>query len=324
MKTVRKAASLLSAALLACASLPLGAQEYPTRPVRLVIAWPPGGITDVISRALAAVLSESMGQQFVPDNRPGAAGTLGVGIAAKAQPDGYTLLMTDVPSHAISASLYTKLPYDPVKDVEPVYLAARSPLVLVVSPKLGVKTIAQLIEHAKARPNQLSFASSGPGSITHLTAERFKSETGVTLLHVPYKGGAPATAAVVSGESGLYFACIAAAIPHIKAGRLMLLGVTASKRSPVFPDAPAVAEALPGFEMGCDTGLFAPGGTPRALIARLNAAAMKAAEQPKMKDVLATNSAESGHYTPAEFRKHVAAEMRDWGKVVRAAGLKVD
>ena len=324
MKTAFKAATLLFAALLVYPALPVAAQDYPTRPIRLVIAWPPGGITDVISRALGAVLSESLGQQIVPDNRPGAAGTLGVGIVAKAQPDGYTLLMTDVPSHAISASLYSRLPYDPVKEIEPVYLAARSPLVLVVSPKLGVKSIPQLIDYAKARPNQLSFASSGPGSITHLTAERFKSETGVTLLHVPYKGGAPATAAVVSGESGMYFACIAAAIPHIKAGRLTLLGVTAPKRSPVFPDAPAVAESLPGFEMGCNTGLFAPGGTPRAIVTRLNAAAMKAAEQPKMKEVLATNSAEPGHYTPAEFGKHVAAEMREWGKVVRAANLKVD
>ena len=231
-----------------------GAQEYPTRPIRLIVPWPPGGITDVISRSLGAVLSESLGQQIIPDNRPGAAGTLGVGIAAKAPPDGYTLLMTDVPSHAISASLYTKLPYDPVKDIEPIYLAARSPLVLVVNPKLGVKTIAQLIEYAKARPNELAFASSGPGSITHLTAERFKSDTGVSLLHVPYKGGAPATAAIVSGESGMYFSCISAALPHIKAGRLVLLGITLPKRSPLFPDVPAVAELIPGFEMGCSTG----------------------------------------------------------------------
>ena len=324
MKNVMKAASLLFAAAALSAAPQLGAQEYPTRPIRLIVPWPPGGITDVISRGLGAVLSESLGQQIIPDNRPGAAGTLGVGIAAKAAPDGYTLLMTDVPSHAISASLYTKLAYDPVKEIEPVYLAARSPLVLVVNPKLGVKTIQQLIEYAKARPDQLAFASSGAGSITHLTAERFKSDTGISLLHVPYKGGAPATAALVSGESGMYFSCISAALPHVKAGRLVLLGLTSPKRSPLFPDVPTVAEVIPGFEMGCNTGLFAPGGTPRALVERLNAAATKAAEQPRMKEVLATNSAEAGHYTPAQFKQHVAAEMRDWGKVVRAAGLKVD
>src|SRR6185503_9448935 len=221
-----------------------------------VIPWPPGGVTDVISRGLAGVLSDALGQQLIPDNRPGAAGTLGVALAAKANADGYTLLMTDVPSHAISASLYKSLPYDPLKDVEPVALPSRSPLVLVVSPALGVKSIPQLVDYAKARPGQVAYASSGPGSITHLTAERFMHDTRVKLLHVPYKGGAPATAALVSGEAGMYFSCISAAIPHIKSGRLTLLGITSPKRSPVFPDAPAVAEVIPGFEMGCNTGFF--------------------------------------------------------------------
>jgi tripartite-type tricarboxylate transporter receptor subunit TctC len=319
-----KAMGVWVGAMLLGATLHAGAQEYPSRPIRLVIPWPPGGITDVIARGLGSVLGESLGQQVVPDNRPGAAGTVGVGIAAKAPGDGYTLLMTDVPSHAISASLYTKLPYDPRRDVEPVYLAAQSPLVLVVNAKLGVKTIPQLIEYAKARPGQLSFASSGAGSITHLTAERFKRDTGVNLLHVPYKGGAPATAAVVGGESGMYFACISAAIPHVKAGRLTLLGITSPKRVPLYPDTPAVAETLPGFEMGCNTGFFAPAGTPRRLIERLHATAVKAEQHPRMKDVLAANSAEPGHLTPAEFKQYVAKEMKDWADVVREAGLKVD
>lgn len=318
-----KTGTLLFAAMFFAAPY-VSAQDYPSRPIRLVIPWPPGGITDVIARSLASVLSESLGQQVVPDNRPGAAGTVGVGIAAKAPGDGYTLLMTDVPSHAISASLYTKLTYDPRKDIEPIYLAAQSPLVLVVNPKLGVKSIAQLIEYAKARPGQLSFASSGAGSITHLTAERFKRDTGVNLLHVPYKGGAPATAAVVGGESGMYFACISAAIPHVKAGRLVLLGITSPKRVSLYPDTPAVAETLPGFEMGCNTGFFAPGGTPPRLIARLHAAAVKAEEHPRMKDTLAANSAEPGHFTAAQFKQYVEKEMKDWGEVVRSAGLKVD
>ena len=261
-----KAASLLLAAMFLAAVAPASAQEYPSRPIRLVMPWPPGGITDVISRSVGAALSESLGQQVVPDNRPGAAGTLGVAIAAHANPDGYTLLMTDVPSHAISASLYKTLTYNPAKDVEPIALPSRSPLVLVVTPKLGVKSIPQLIEYAKASPGKLAFASSGPGSITHLTAERFISETGTKMLHVPYKGGGPATAALVSGEAGMYFACIAAAIPHIKAGRLTLLGITSPERSPLFPDAPAVAEAIPGFVMGCNTGLFATGGTPQKIL----------------------------------------------------------
>jgi tripartite-type tricarboxylate transporter receptor subunit TctC len=321
MKTVRAALLFLVAMFPTVVAY---AQDYPSRPIRLIIPWPPGGITDVIARGLGAALSESMGQQVIPDNRPGAAGTLGVGIAAKSNPDGYTLLMTDVPSHAISASLYKTLPYDPMKDIEPVALPSRSPLVLVVNPKTGIKTIPQLIEHAKSRSGQVSFASSGPGSITHLTAERFMRDTNTKLLHVPYKGGGPATAAVVGGEAGMYFACISAAIPHIKAGRLTLLGITSPQRSPLFPDAPAVAEAIPKFEMGCNTGFFAPGGTPKRIIERLHAEAMKAVAQPRMKDLLTANSAEAAPWTQAQFKQHVAGEIRDWGAVVRAAGLKVE
>ena len=225
MKVI-KAASLLLALLF----LPLGvqaAEQYPNKPIRLIVPWPPGGITDVISRTLGQVLTDSLGQQIVADNRPGAAGTLGVGIAAHSNPDGYTLVMTDVPSMAISATLHKKtLNYNPVKDIEPVALPSRSPTVLVVYPKLGVNSIQDLIKYAKANPGKLPFASSGPGSITHLTFERFKSETGIKALHVPYKGGSPATAAVVSGEAQAYFSCISAAIPHIKAHRLKFLGIT--------------------------------------------------------------------------------------------------
>lgn len=319
-----KAAGLLLAVMYLPVFPQAGAQEYPSRPIRMVVPWPPGGVTDVIARGLAAGLSDSLGQQVIIDNRPGAAGTLGVGIVAKALPDGYTIMMTDVPSHAISASLYTTLPYDPLKDVEPVSLPSRSPLVLVVTPKLGVKTIPQLVEYAKAHPGEVSFASSGPGSITHLAAERFKRDTGVNLLHVPYKGGVPATAALVSGESAMYFSCISAAIPHIKSGRLTFLGITSTKRSPLYPDTPAVAEVIPGFEMGCNTGFFAPGATPRRIIERLHAEAMKAVEQPRMKDLLASNSAEPAPFTQAQFKDYVAKEVRDWGAVVRGAGLKVE
>ena len=319
-----KAAGLLLAALHLPVFSAAVAQEYPTHSIRMVVPWPPGGITDVISRGLAASLSDSLGQQVVIDNRPGAAGNLGVGIVAKAQPDGYTIMMTDVPSFAISATLYTKLQYDTFKEIEPIALPSQSPLVLVVNPKLGVKTIAQLVEYAKGRPGELSFASSGAGSITHLTAERFKRDTGVNLLHVPYKGGAPATAALVAGESGMYFACISAAIPYMKSGRLLALGITSPKRSPVYPDVPAVAEAIPGFVMGCNTGFFTTGGTPRAIIDRLHAEAMKAVTQPRMKELLTLNAAEPAPFTQAQFKEYVAREVREWGEVVRAAGLKVE
>ena len=323
MKAI-KAAGLLLAVMCLPVFPQAGAQEYPSRPIRMIVPWPPGGITDVISRGLAAALSDSLGQHVVIDNRPGAAGTLGVGMVAKALPDGYTLMMPDVPSHAISASLYTKLPYDPLKDIEPIALPSQSPLVLVVTPKLGVKTIPQLIEYAKRHSGELSFASSGPGSITHLTGERFNRLTGIKPLHVPYKGGGPATAALVGGEAGMYFSCISAAIPHMKSGRLTALGITLPARSPLYPDVPAVAEVLPGFVMGCNTGFFAPGGTPRRIVERLHADAMKAVEQPRMKDLLVSNSAEPAPFTQAQFKAYVAKEVRDWGEVVRGAGLKVD
>lgn len=321
MKATR-AVLLVLAAL--CPLSHAAAQEYPTRPIRLIVPWPPGGITDVVARGLGATLSESLGQQVIPDNRPGAAGTLGVGITAKSNPDGYTLMMHDVPSHAISATLYTKLPYNPLKDIEPVALPSRSPLVLVVNPKSGIKSIKQLIEHAKAKGSEFSFASSGAGSITHLTGERFIRETGIKPLHVPYKGGGPATAAIASGEAGMYFACISAAIPHVKSGRLTLLGITSPQRSPLFPDAPTLAEALPKFEMGCNTGFFAPGGTPTPIVQKLHAEVMKAVATPRMKDLLAANAAEPAPYTQPQFKQHVADEVRNWGAVVKAAGLKVD
>lgn len=319
--TVTAIVAVFAAALTSTLSY---AQDYPSRPIRMVIPWPPGGVTDVTARVLAQSLSESLGQQVIPDNRPGAAGTLGVGIVAKSQPDGHTLMMTDVPSHAISATLYKTLPYNPLKDVEPISLPSRSPLVLVVPPALGAKTIPQLIDLAKSRAGQLAFASSGPGSITHLTAERFMRDTGVKMLHVPYKGGAPATAALIAGEASMYFACISAAIPHIKSGRLTLLGITSPKRSPLYPDAPAVTEHIPGFEMGCNTGFFTTGGVSPAIVQRLHGEAMKAVTQPRMKDLLTSNAAESAPFTQQQFRDYVAKEVRDWGEVVRAAGLKVD
>ena len=321
--TTRKAAGLLFAAMALSMASWAHAQQYPSRPIRLIIPWPPGGITDVISRGLSIQLTESLGQQVIPDNRPGAAGTLGVSITAKATADGYTLMMTDVPSHAISASLYTKLTYNPQKDIEPVALPSLSPLVLVVNPKYGIKTTAQLIEYAKKHP-EYSFASSGPGSITHLTGERFNRLVGIKPLHVPYKGGGPATAALVGGEAGMYFSCISAAIPHIKAGRLTLLGITLPKRSPLYPDTPTLAESLPGFVMGCNTGFFAPAGVPPKILDRIYAEVMKAVAQPRMKEVLTANSAEPAPYTRAQFKDYVASEMRAWGEVVRAAGLKVD
>ncbi|MGW8182927.1 MAG: Bug family tripartite tricarboxylate transporter substrate binding protein [Burkholderiales bacterium] len=324
MKAAR-AASLLLAIVLLPVFVPASAQQYPTRPMRLIVPWPPGGITDVISRTLGQILSQSLGQQIVADNRPGAAGTLGVGIAAHANADGYTLLMTDVPSMAISATLHKKtLNYDPVKDIEPIALPSRSPTVLVVYPKLPVNSIQELIKYAKANPGKLPFASSGPGSITHLTYERFKIETGIQALLVPYKGGSPATAALVSGEAQAYFSCISAAIPHINAKRLKFLGITLPKRSPLWPDVPAVAEVIPGFVMGCNTGFFSPAGVPKHITARLHNEVMKATQNPRFKAVLTQNAAQSSTFTQAQFKQHVLDEVKSWGKVIRESGLTVN
>lgn len=324
MKVVVAVASLLFGIIVLPALTPVHAADYPTKPIRMIVPWPPGGITDVIARGLGQAMSESMGQQIVQDNRPGAAGNLGVTLAAKSPPDGYTVLMTDVPSFAISATLYTRLGYDPHKDIEPIALPSRSPLVLVVNPGINAKTIEQLVQYVKERPGQVRFASSGPGSITHLTAERFMRDTGTKMLHVPYKGGGPATAAVVAGESGVYFSCISAAIPHIQSGRLALLAITSPKRSPLYPNVPTVAESIPGFEMGCNTGFFAPAGLPADILNRLYTEAMKAVETPRMKELLASNSAEPAPFTQAQFKAYVEKEIHDWGEVVRAANLKVD
>lgn len=313
-----------AAALFCAMQQPLLAQDYPDRSLRMVIPWPPGGVTDTVARALSAALSESLGRPIIPENRPGAAGTLGVAVVAKANPDGHTLMMTDVPSLAISATLYPNLPYDTLRDLAPVALPARSPLVLVTYPKLGITSVPNLIERVKAVPGKTSFASSGPGSITHLTAERFARDTGARMLHVPYKGGGPATVAVVGGEADIYFSCISAAVPHIKSGRLALLGITAPRRSPMFPDTPALNETIAGFEMGCNTGFFTTGGTPEAIVQRIHVEVMKAVATPRLRDLLQANLAEAAPYSRTQFREHIAAEIRDWGAVVRGAGLKVE
>ena len=324
MRVVVAVAGLLFGLTLLPGPLPAHAADYPTKPIRMIVPWPPGGITDVIARGLGHAMTESMGQQVVQDNRPGAAGNLGVTLAAKSSPDGYTVLMTDVPSFAISATLYTHLGYDPVKDIEPIALPSRSPLVLVVNPGLGTKTVQQLVKYVKDRPGQVRFASSGPGSITHMTAERYMREVGLKMLHVPYKGGGPATAAVVGGEASVYFSCISAAIPHIQSGRLTLLALTSAKRSPLYPNTPTVAESTPGFEMGCNTGFFAPAGVPKSIVQRLYKEAMKGVQTPKMKELLAQNAAEPAPFTQPQFKAYVAKEIHDWGQVVRATGLKVD
>lgn len=300
------------------------AQGYPTKPVRIMVPWPPGGVTDVLARAVAQQMSDSMGQQVVIENRPGAGGTIGVGLIAKAAPDGYSLVMTDVPSHAISATLYTKLPYDVIKDFEPITMVAGSPMVLSAAPSLNVKTVREFIDLARSRKGQLAYGSSGNGSITHLAMERFKRMAGIEMLHVPYKGTVPAISSVLTGDSAVAFGTIPGVVPFAKAGKLVLLGGSFATRFPQIPDVPAIAETIPGYDMGFYTGLFAPAKTPREIVDRLYAETKKALAHPKTLEIFAGSAAQPGNMTPAQFQDYVVNEVKAWGEVVKAVGLKVD
>ena len=286
--------------------------------------WPPAGVTDVLTRALAQAMSESMGQQFVVENRPGAGGTLGLAPVAKSAPDGYTIVASDVPSHAISASLYAKLPYDVLGDFEPIAVIAGSPMVLTTNPSLGVRTLPDFIKLAKQNAGKMSYGSSGNGSITHLAVERLKRDAGIDLVHVPYKGTVPAIASVLSGDTALAFGTIPGVVPHARAGKLVLLGASFGKRFSQIPEVPAIAETVPGYDMGFYTALFAPAKTPKEIVDKLHQEVVKAHAQPKVKEIFANSAAEPGTMTTAQLKQYLAAEVKAWGDVVRSVGLKID
>jgi tripartite-type tricarboxylate transporter receptor subunit TctC len=300
------------------------AQPYPARPIRIVVPWTPGGVTDVLTRAVALQMSESMGQQVVVENRPGAGGTIGIAAVTKSPADGYTLVMTDVPSHAISASLYSKLSYDVAKDLEPIAMAAGSPMVLATHPGMNARTLAEFLKAVRANPGKYSYASSGNGSITHLAMERLKRMARIELNHVPYKGTVPAIQSVLAADTAMGFGTIPGVASHAKAGKLALLGVSFSRRFSQLPDVPPIADEVPGFDMGFYTALFAPAGTPRAVINRLHAETTKALAHPKTREIYANSAAEPGTMSSAELKAYVASEIKDWAEVVRATGLKID
>jgi tripartite-type tricarboxylate transporter receptor subunit TctC len=300
------------------------AQPFPTKSIRIVVPWPPGGVTDVLTRAVAAQMGEALGQQVVVENRPGAGGTIGVGAVAKAPADGYTLVMTDVPSHAISATLYPKLAYDVVRDFESIAMVAGSPMVLATHPALNVKDLRAFLQAARARPGQLSYASSGNGAITHLAMERLKRMAGIDLVHVPYKGTVPAIASVLSADTALAFGTIPGVAPHARSGKLVLLGVSFPRRFAQLPDVPPLGDEVAGFDMGFYTGLFAPARTPKELVERLHAETMKALDHPRTREVFAASAAEPGRMRPEELQAYISRETKDWGEVVRALELRVD
>jgi tripartite-type tricarboxylate transporter receptor subunit TctC len=324
MNRTMTVSALAAACLLSSLAATTLAQSYPTRPIRMVIPWPAGGITDVIARGVNVHLAEALGQPIVIDNRPGAGGTLGASIVAKAGADGHTLLMHDIASHCISASLYRNLPYDALKDFEPIAMVAGSPMVLIAHPSLKVRTLPELIAVAKSKPKQINYASSGAGSITHLGAVRLERMGGIELTHVPFKGSIPAASSVLSGETSISLSTLPASLPHAKAGRLVLIAVSFPKRSPQIPDVPTIAETLNGYDLGLYSGLWAPKGTAPGIVKRLHHEAMAALEQPKTKEVLAAVSAIPGSMNPREFGAFLARDTREWGEVVRASGVKVE
>ncbi len=298
--------------------------QYPGRPVRLIVPFPPGGGTDTLARILGQKLTEALGQQVVIDNRPGAGTNIGAEIAAKAPPDGYTVLMGNI-AHAINVTLYAKLSYDLVRDFAPVTLLASTPNILVVHPSVPARSAKELIALAKARPGQLDYASSGGGSSAHLAAELFNSMAGVKMTHVPYKGGGPAVIALVGGQCSVGFATTPSVLPQVKSGKLRGLAVTSAQRSASTPDLPTLSEAgVPGYDAGTWYGLLVPTGTPKEIIARLHAESTRQLRQPDVRERLDATGFEPIGNTPEEFGAYIRSEIEKWSKVVKASGARAD
>ena len=299
------------------------AQNYPVRPIRLVIPYPPGGGADNVGRPIAQKLSEALGQRVIIDNRGGAAGIVGAEIVAKSKPDGYTLL-DDSSSRAVNPALY-RLPFDTLKDFAPIGMIVINPSILVVHPSLPVKTVGDLINLARARPGQIAFASSGVGSAPHMGAELFKYMAKVNMVHVPYKGGGPALADLIGGHVQLLFPNIASGLPHVRSGKLRGVAVTSLKRSRAAPQIPTVSESgLPGFELGEWNALFAPAGTPPEIITRLNTELNKVLRSPDIQERLFQMGAEPAPGSPKELDDYVRKEIAKWAKVVKDVGIKVE
>ena len=318
-----QAVVIVSVVLAAMPSLAT-AQAYPAKPIRWISPWPAGGANDIFSRAIGQRIGESLGQQVLVDNRPGAAGTIGSDIAAKAPADGYTLVMGSSPTHAIAPALYPALPYDPLRDFSAVTLVGSVPNVLVLHPSVPAKTVKEFIAVAKARPGKLNFASTGNGTSQHLSAELFKFMAGLDMVHIPYKGTAPALTELVAGQVDLAFENMPALIPHIQAGRLRALAVTTTKRSAVMPELPTIAEAaLPGYDASVWFGVFAPAGTPRPVIDRLHGEILKALQTQDLKSRMVAMGTDVSGMGPDDFSAYVRKEIPKWANLVKAAGVKV-
>jgi len=320
MKLIRSMVALWLAAL--CVPLAL-AQSYPNKAVRLIVPFTAGSATDILARTFGQSLSETWGQPVIVENRPGAGGTIGAAVVAKSPPDGYTLLVHSA-AQAYNASIYTDLPYDTSRDFVDVVPLAGQPNVLVVSPALGVKSVAELIALAKQKPGALNVGSAGTGSGTHINAEKFKLAAGIDVVHVPYKGTPEALNDTLAGRVSFFFSPISAALPNVREGKLLALGVSTAKRSSALPDVPTIAESgLPGFDYNLWVGVFAPAGTPPDVVDKINKDVDRALQTPDVKQRLATLGADPMPMTSAEFYKFVQGEIADSAKVIKAAGIKV-
>ena len=311
-------------ALLMCA-LTGRAQDYPSRPIRIIVPSTAGGSVDTLARTVGSNLSQRWGQQVVVDNRSGAGGVIGGEITAKAPPDGYTLIMATIAAMATNVSLAKKLPYDPVRDFAPITLVASQQIVLLVNPNVAARTAQELIQLAKSKPGQLTFASAGNGSGGHLSGELLKILTGIDLTHVPYKGISPAIVDVISGQVTMTFASIISGTPHVKTGRLRALAVTGARRSPALPELPTMMEAgVRGYESSTWYGLLAPKATSRAIVTKLNREVVAIINLPEVKANLLAEGAEPVGNTPEQFGEFIKAEIAKWGKVIRTAGLRAE
>jgi tripartite-type tricarboxylate transporter receptor subunit TctC len=319
-----------SVAIFSCAVALTGsgavlAQNYPAKPIRIVVAQAPGAQSEIFARMIGQEMSKSLGQPVVNDTRPGAGGALGAEIGAKAAPDGYTLLMATNSTHGSNPALYSKLPYDPVKDFAPVALTVGQPYVLAVHPSLPVTNLKQLIALAKSKPGQLNYGSPGNGSTHQLCAELLKTTAHINLVHVPYKGSPPATAATMSGEVSMMFNAVASVFPFVQNGKLRAIGVTTAKRSSKMPDVPTMAESgAPGFDIMSWYGLVAPAATPRAIIDRLNSETIKALNAADIKTYVANNGLEFISGTPEQFAAHIKAEIARFTAIAKAANIRLD
>ena len=317
--------TILIFVLLALSGLAAAADSYPTRPVRLIAPFSAGGGVDIVARYLALKLTEKWGQQVVVDNRTGATGIIGTEIAAHSPPDGYTLILGNAATHAVNVSLFKKLPYDAVKDFAPVTLIGRVPEMLVVHPALPAANVRELIALAKAKPGELAFGSAGAGSPPHLAGELFQFLAKVKLVHVPYKGSAPALADLIGGQISMYFSNILSAVPFVKSGRLRGLGVTSEKRSVVAPEIPTIAESgLPGYEDYNWYGILAPKGTPKAIVTQLHADIVAVVRGRDMEERLTKDGAEVIASTPDEFARFIREEIDRYARIVKASGLRAE